>query len=126
LLAAQYIETDNIISEEAGCLLHKTATYISVRVRYPESERFHQRAMRIREQQLGPEHPDVAHSLSDLADVYQVQGKYAEAEFLYQRALHIREQVLGLQHPDTAETMLTFRESLKVPYLLSARSRGRN
>jgi hypothetical protein len=31
-------------------------------------------------QQLGPDHPDIANSLSALAERYRAQGKYAEAE----------------------------------------------
>jgi hypothetical protein len=57
--------------------------------------------MAIREKILGPEHPDVADSLHDLASLYYRQGRYPEAEPLYQRALAIREQQLGPEHPDT-------------------------
>ena len=32
---------------------------------------------------LGPDHPDVAHSLNNLAGLYQKTGRYAEAEPLY-------------------------------------------
>ena len=43
---------------------------------------------------LGPEHPDVARSLNNLAGLYRAQGQYAKAEPLYQRALGIREKAL--------------------------------
>jgi len=105
LLAAQYIETDHIISGEAGRLLHETASYLRDRARYQEAEPLYQRALRTREQQLGPQHPEVAASLNGLAELYREQGKYAEAEPLYQRALRIREQQLGPQHPEVAETL---------------------
>src|SRR5260370_1026612 len=68
---------------------------------YQEAQRHLERALRIREQSLGPEHPDVAVSLTGLASLYAEQGKYAEAEPLYQRALRIREQSLGPEHPRT-------------------------
>jgi tetratricopeptide (TPR) repeat protein len=54
---------------------------------------------------LGPQHPDTATSLNNLAGLYRAQGKYAEAEPLYLRALEIREQQLGPQHPDTATSL---------------------
>ncbi|HEX4205055.1 MAG TPA: tetratricopeptide repeat protein [Ktedonobacteraceae bacterium] len=57
--------------------------------------------MRILEQQLGPDHPQVAYPLHGLADLYKEQGKYVQAEPLYQRALRIREQQLGPDHPLT-------------------------
>ena len=51
------------------------------------------------ERGLGPEHPDVAMSLNNLATLYQDQGRYGEAEPLVQRALAIMEQRLGPDHP---------------------------
>ncbi len=54
---------------------------------------------------LGPEHPDVAYSLNNLAELYRAQGAYAEGEPLYQRALVIRENVLGPEHPDVATSL---------------------
>jgi tetratricopeptide (TPR) repeat protein len=62
----------------------------------------YQRALAIREQQLGADHPATALSLNNLAALYATTGRYGEAEPLYQRALAIREQQLGADHPDTA------------------------
>jgi hypothetical protein len=49
----------------------------------------------------GPDDPDVASSLNNLALLYHTQGKYAEAQPLYQRSLAICEKVLGPDHPHT-------------------------
>jgi tetratricopeptide (TPR) repeat protein len=54
---------------------------------------------------LGPDHPDVATSLNNLAALYRAQGHYEEAAPLYQRALAIRERVLGPDHPDVATSL---------------------
>ena len=54
---------------------------------------------------LGPDHPDVARSLNNLADLYERQGRYAEAQPLFERALAIRERAVGPDHPDTATSM---------------------
>ncbi|WP_376753422.1 tetratricopeptide repeat protein [Candidatus Nitrospira allomarina] len=43
-------------------------------------------ALAIREQALGPTHPDVATSLNKLPGLYRSQGKYPGAEPLYQHA----------------------------------------
>jgi tetratricopeptide (TPR) repeat protein len=51
-----------------------------------------QRALAIREKALGPEHPDVATSLNNLAVLYQAQGRYADAELLCKRSLAILEK----------------------------------
>ncbi len=37
----------------------------------------------------GPDHPDVADTLGNLANLYRQQGKYEEAEPLYKRAILI-------------------------------------
>ena len=105
LLVAQYIETEQIINEEAGHLLYETASYLTDRAHYPEAEKLYQRALSIQEQLLGPEHPNVATSLNGLANLYYEQGKYAEAESLYQRTLLIREQQLGPDHLDVAMSL---------------------
>jgi tetratricopeptide (TPR) repeat protein len=59
----------------------------------------------IQEQILGQEHPDVAHTLNNLANVCNEQGRYADAEPLHKRSLAIREKVLGLEHPDVASSL---------------------
>ena len=51
---------------------------------------------------LGPDHPDTATYLNNLALLYDNQGLYAKAEPLYERALVISEKVLGPDHPDTS------------------------
>ena len=54
---------------------------------------------------MGPDHPDVAPSLNNLAGLYEAQGRYAEAEPLYKRALAINEKALGPDHPDVAASL---------------------
>jgi tetratricopeptide (TPR) repeat protein len=69
--------------------------------RYAEAEPLFKRALVIKEQQLGTDHPDTVGSLDSLAVVYQEQGNYTEAEPLFQRALATRERQLGVEHPRT-------------------------
>ena len=65
----------------------------------------YERALAIREKTLGPEHPDTATSLNNLAGLLSDQGDLAAARPLYERALAIREKVLGPEHPDTATSL---------------------
>ncbi|MBW4477585.1 MAG: tetratricopeptide repeat protein [Tolypothrix brevis GSE-NOS-MK-07-07A] len=48
---------------------------------------------------LNQQHPDVAQSLNNLAELYRLQGNYSKAEPLYVRSLAILEKVLGGEHP---------------------------
>ena len=62
-------------------------------------------ALKVAEQDVGPDHPDVATSLNNLAALYRTQGDYAKAEPLYKRSLAIREKALGPDHPDVANSL---------------------
>jgi hypothetical protein len=70
--------------------------------------------LQIREQQLGPEHSDVAETIHDLAQFFEMQGNNEEAKSLYIRALAVREQALGVQHSKTIETRRHFIALLRV------------
>jgi len=50
---------------------------------------------------LGPDHPDTALGLNNLATILEAIGEYEKACPLYERALAIREKVLGTNHPNT-------------------------
>ena len=73
--------------------------------RYAEALPALQQSLALREKALGPEHPDVATDLNNLAALYHAQGAYAKAEPLYQRSLKIWEKALGLDHPDVAQSL---------------------
>jgi tetratricopeptide (TPR) repeat protein/transcriptional regulator with XRE-family HTH domain len=96
------IQEYQILRPEAADLLDRTGTYLRERVLYPLAEPLYLQALHIREQQLGPDHPDTAQSLNNLALLYYKQGRYTQAEPLYLRALRIREQQLGPDHLDLA------------------------
>lgn len=53
---------------------------------------------------LGPDHPDTATSLHNLATILAAQGDLAAARPLFERALLVREARLGADHPDTARS----------------------
>jgi tetratricopeptide (TPR) repeat protein len=109
LVCAEWIEQEQIGSLDAARLLNQAGYYLQEPARSPEAEPLFQRALAIREQQLGEMHPNTATSLNNLALLYYQQGRYQEAEPLYQRALTIREQQLGPLHPDTAQSLTIWR-----------------
>jgi tetratricopeptide (TPR) repeat protein len=91
---------------EAADLLNGLGEYRTVALAaYASAKQFFERALRIRENLLGPEHPGVAESLVNLASVLRIQNELAEVRSLCERALAIRERVLGAHHPDTARSL---------------------
>jgi tetratricopeptide (TPR) repeat protein len=72
---------------------------------YAQARPLYERVLRIRENRRGPEHPDTATSLNNLAGLLQDQADLEGAQPLFERALKIREKVLDLHHPDTATSL---------------------
>ena len=60
------------------------------------------RALAIDEASLGPDHPNVAVGLSNLAALLRATNRLAEAEPMFRRALAIDEASLGPDHPNIA------------------------
>lgn len=58
-----------------------------------------------REKELGPNHPDVAESLGNVAIVYNQQQEYDKAQPLLERALKIYEKAHGNNHPNVAHIL---------------------
>jgi tetratricopeptide (TPR) repeat protein len=77
---------------------------------YAEAEPLYRRSMAIREKTLGPDHPDVATSLNNLAGLLRTTGRYADAEPLYQRSLRIA------QHASDPELLWNIQSSLRFFY----------
>ena len=75
----QAIEDQRPESDVAADLLLKTANYLHDRAQYEQAEPLHQRALDIREKALGPDHPNTATSLNNLAALYDNQGRYEQA-----------------------------------------------
>ena len=70
---------------------------------------------------LGPQHPNVATILKNLAGLYSAQGRYGEAEPLYERALRIAKKALGPNHPELAAILENYAALLrKTGYITEA------
>jgi tetratricopeptide (TPR) repeat protein len=73
---------------------------------HAKAEPLFQRALKIREKVLGPDHPTTATTLNNLGALYLSMGNYAKAEPLFQRTLKIYEKALGPDHPNTAKVLI--------------------
>jgi len=82
--------------------LNKEVKMLYQQGRYSEAAKVAEEALKVAEETFGPNHPDVAASLNNLASLYRLQDKYAEAEPLYKGSLAIMEKALGPDHPDVA------------------------
>ncbi|HEY4404889.1 MAG TPA: tetratricopeptide repeat protein [Xanthobacteraceae bacterium] len=72
---------------------------------YAQARPLYERALALKEKAFGPDHPETALSLNNLALLLQDQGDLAGARPLHERALAIREKALGPGHPYTAESL---------------------
>jgi serine/threonine protein kinase/tetratricopeptide (TPR) repeat protein len=62
-----------------------------------------QRAVVLRQQVLGPEHPDTLDALEELGQTWIMQGQYAEGEQLHRQTLETARRVLGDDHSLTLD-----------------------
>jgi tetratricopeptide (TPR) repeat protein len=84
-----------------GGILRESAQYVQ-RGRYAEAQRLDEKALVIRRNVLGEDHPDTAQSYNDLAYSLNAQGKYAEAQRHFEKGLAFTRKALGEDHPQTA------------------------
>jgi tetratricopeptide (TPR) repeat protein len=64
-----------------------------------------ERCLAIGERVHGPDHPEVAVALDNLARAYRVEGDAARALPMLERALAIKERAFGLDHVHLTETL---------------------
>lgn len=72
---------------------------------FASGRRLLERALAIREEFAGTDHPDTAVSLNNLAHLLSAQGDFQGARSYYERALAINERVLGGDHLSTAMSL---------------------
>jgi tetratricopeptide (TPR) repeat protein len=95
-----------ILLDNLAVLYHAQGKYFSAELLYKraldviEAAEFnYQRALAVREKALGPNHQEVANSLSKLAQLYHGLRRTSAAEFHFKRALKTYEPALGRKHP---------------------------
>ena len=108
LIALLLLTTASAYSQGAGIewdILNKEVMSLYQKGQYDRAVIVAKKALEIAEKALGPDHPDVATSLNNLAELYRTQGQYAQAEPLYKRSLVIWEKALGPDHPNVATSL---------------------
>lgn len=93
---------------EVASAMQNAARQYGERGEHAQAEALFKRALAIRENTLGLEHPEVAAALNDLALTYMKQGQCEMAEPLFKRAMAIIEKSLGPDHLEMARTLNNF------------------
>jgi tetratricopeptide (TPR) repeat protein len=103
---SEYLVADQMVEPEArSWLLDRVGEYLLCRGEFGLAKPFLERGLAIRERELGPDHPNTATSLQNLANLLRDQGQVTSARPLFERALAIREKAIGPNHPVTASSL---------------------
>ncbi|MEH2403835.1 tetratricopeptide repeat protein [Nostoc sp.] len=97
---SQYLSDEDLIGPFTGL-----GWFYQGQKLYQQAELWYKLCIEVAENRLGLEHPHVATSLNNLAELYGFTGWYSEAEPLYQQALSLRKRSLGEAHPDVATSL---------------------
>jgi tetratricopeptide (TPR) repeat protein len=95
-------QQDDQVTVEA---LNQQVTMLFQQGRYEDAIPLAQKAADLVEKTFGPEHPNLAFCLNNLAKLYRSLGDYAKAEPLYQRSLAIYEKSLGPDDPNVGASL---------------------
>ncbi|MFP3041410.1 tetratricopeptide repeat protein [Treponema primitia] len=96
------LEGDGTDKETIGRYYNNIGVFVcKVLADYGLALEFSKKALAIKEEVLGPDHPDTAASYTNIGLAYSNMGNYETALKFQQKALAIQEKVLGLEHPDT-------------------------
>jgi len=80
-------------TRQMAMVLHNLGNVYQAQGKHVEAEALFQRTLAMREEGLGPIHPEIAGILTNLGNVYQAQGKLMQAEEVLQRSLTIGEDL---------------------------------
>ncbi|KAF2826698.1 kinesin light chain 1 [Ophiobolus disseminans] len=92
---------DTVEATVAASLLDRVGWCQHYLGQYAAAEATHRQTSLLRNEVLGPEHPDILTSMNALAQVLKSQDKYQEAEMIHRQTLALWEKVLGREHPST-------------------------
>jgi len=95
VLFALALAVPMVAQEERWKELNTQVVQLYVQGKYAEAIPLAQVCLQVAEATFGDDHPNVAVSLSNLAELYDGQGRYSEAEPLHRRALAIYEKAFG-------------------------------
>ena len=102
------LPTSSVFAQGAGIewdTLNKEVMELYRAGNYDRAVTVAKKSLEVAGRNTGLDHPSVATSLNNLAELYKTQGQYAQAEPLYKRSLAIMEKALGPDHPSVATSL---------------------
>ena len=112
-LAVAYHADDAAIAAPTSRLMNQLGCFLASKALHAEAEPLYRQALKIDESSYGPDHPDVAIRLNNLADLLRATNRFTEAEPLFRRALKIGEASYGPDHPTVAARLNNLAELLR-------------
>lgn len=105
-LAVETLEKDFANQPAVEAALRQTIgdTYRALGLYDSANEQF-TRALEVRRDTFGDEHPDTFETLASMGALLKDKGDYSEAEIVERKALKGRRAVLGSDHPDTLSSI---------------------
>jgi nephrocystin-3 len=98
-----WTENPELMESRISFAANELAYYLSHEFSiYKEAQPLMEKALQIDEKIYGPDHPNVAIRLNNLAQLLQAKNRLKEAELLMKRALSIDEKYYGHDHPEIA------------------------
>ncbi len=118
LLEHEASESQRLLEAEATesrlvRLLNGFGQFYDAKADFSAAEPLYHRALHIDEASFGPDHPNVAIHLNNLAHLLQATNRLAEAEEPIRRALRIDEASFGPDHPNVARDLNNLAQLLK-------------
>ncbi len=107
-----YVDDENILWSFMALKIFYTG-----QGQYNQAEQWIKHSLKTCQTRLGEQHPFVAASLNNLAELYHSKRHYSTAEPLFKQALEMTKQLLGEQHPVVATGL----NNLAVLYELQGR-----
>ena len=101
------------IPEPTAMLMGLVGVLLDAKARHAEAELLERRALAIAEDTYGPEHPNVATEMNNLAVSLLSTNRLREAEPLMRRALAIDEASYGPDHPTVARDLNNLAQLLR-------------
>jgi tetratricopeptide (TPR) repeat protein len=102
LASAKHAERLSVVEQQAGWLLGRASAYLRGRGQYQEARPVAERALRVTEQALGPDHPEVGERCDELGQMLREAGDYRSARQQLERALVIHQAAYGPDHAEVA------------------------